>query len=146
MTERFINEDLLDRDEAGTVSLRGSRCPHCAATTFPQQAFCPRCARPDMRAHRLPSRGTLWTFTVQGFKPKPPYDGPEQFEPYAVGYLNLGNEVMVESRLVFGPGQRPCLNEYMNLVLVPYTTAPDGANVTTFAFQPAAFDPDGDDT
>ncbi len=51
--------------------------------------------------YALSDRGGLWSFTVQRFRPKsPPYAGPEQFEPYAVGYIELPGEVIVESRLV----------------------------------------------
>ena len=38
---------------------------------------------------------------MQGFRPKsPPYEGPVDFEPYPVGYVELPGEVKVESLLV----------------------------------------------
>ena len=37
----------------------------------------------------LPSRGTLWTWTTQGFEPKPPFVPDGEFEPYAVGYVEF---------------------------------------------------------
>ena len=47
----------------------------------------------------LPRQGTIWSYTVQRFRPKsPPYAGPEAFEPFALAYVDLGN-VIVESRL-----------------------------------------------
>lgn len=50
--------------------------------------------------YMLARRGTLWSFTIQRFQPKsPPYAGPEAFEPYAVGYVELPGEIIVESRL-----------------------------------------------
>ena len=54
-----------------------------------------------MRERLLARRGTLWTWTVQRFRPKsPPYAGrPEEFEPYGVGYVELPGEVRVEARL-----------------------------------------------
>jgi uncharacterized OB-fold protein len=58
-----------------------------------------------MVAVPLARTGTLWTYTVQGFRPKSPYDGPEEFSPYAVGYVDLG-EVLVESRLDVPVGHR----------------------------------------
>lgn len=137
MAARFIDPGLLHHDESGP-QLLGSRCPECTATTFPVQTFCPRCARPDMREHPLPRRGTLWTYTIQAFKPKPPYDGPDDFEPYVVGYVNLDNEVLVEARLEYGPDEHPRIGESMALSLTPYVTAPDGTTVMTFAFRPIA--------
>jgi uncharacterized OB-fold protein len=49
----------------------------------------------------LHRHGTLWSYTVQRFRPKsPPYAGPEFFEPYAVGYVELVGQLILEARLV----------------------------------------------
>ena len=43
--------------------------------------------------------GTIWSWTVQRFPPKsPPYAGPTPFEPFALGYVELADEVIVEAR------------------------------------------------
>jgi len=55
--------------------------------------------RLDVEERLLERTGTLYTWTVQGFRPKPPYAGPEGFEPYGVGYVELPGEVRVEARL-----------------------------------------------
>ena len=50
----------------------------------------------------LPRRGTLVTWTTQGFVPKLPYAGgetAETFTPFGVGLVQLGDEVRVEARL-----------------------------------------------
>ncbi|MEG3176520.1 OB-fold domain-containing protein [Sphingomonas sp. RB3P16] len=48
----------------------------------------------------LGRRGTLWSYTVQRFRPKtPPYGGPEAFEPWALGYVELPGEIIIEARL-----------------------------------------------
>jgi uncharacterized OB-fold protein len=84
---------------AATPALIGARCEACAAVVFPAQAGCPRCAGP-MTEHPLPSTGRVWTWTMQYTEPKPPYRRPAGgFEPFAVGYVDLG-EVLVESRLL----------------------------------------------
>jgi uncharacterized OB-fold protein len=81
----------------GTEHLVGSVCTSCATHAFPVQDACPRCGA-AMTPSALPTVGTLWTWTVQRIRPKPPYDGPEEFEPYAVGYVDLG-PLRVEGRL-----------------------------------------------
>ena len=82
--------------------LIGGRCTTCGVVTFPAQTSCPRCTSTERRAQHLLSRtGTLWTWTVQGFRPKsPPYAGRSEFEPYPVGYVELPGEVKVETLLV----------------------------------------------
>ena len=49
----------------------------------------------------MPRRGTLWTWTTQGFEPpSPPYvAGEGEFVPYAVGYVELPGFLRVEGRL-----------------------------------------------
>ena len=70
--------------------LIGSRCRACGTTTFPTQASCPRCTGADMEEQlAAPDAARCGRFTVQGFRPKPPYAGPEEFEPYGVGYIEL---------------------------------------------------------
>ncbi len=48
----------------------------------------------------LKREGTLWSFTVQRFRPKtPPYAGPESFQPWAIGYVELPGQTIVEARI-----------------------------------------------
>ena len=45
--------------------------------------------------------GTVWSWTIQRFRPKsPPYAGPEAFVPFVMAYVELPGEVIVASRLV----------------------------------------------
>ena len=117
--------------------LIGSRCAACAIVTFPTQQSCPRCASTEMAEHLLARRGHLWAWTTQEFPPpSPPYAGPvgAAFVPYAVGYVELGGEVRVETRITQIEGLRAGLE--MELVLVPFRTDDDGNEVVTFAFRP----------
>lgn len=54
----------------------------------------------DFEPHPLGREGTLWSWTVQRYRPKsPPYAGPEAFAPWPVGYVELPGETIVEARL-----------------------------------------------
>lgn len=121
--------------------LIGARCEECAAVTFPFQGSCPRCGGETMHRHLLATHGTLWTFTTQGFLPKDPYRGTEteaSFEGFGLGYVNLGDEVMVEARLTERDPDRLEIGQEMQLVIVPFRTEPDGTEVMMFAFAPTA--------
>jgi uncharacterized protein len=51
-------------------------------------------------AYPLKREGTVWSYTIQRFRPKsPPYIGPEAFQPYPIAYVELADEVIVETRL-----------------------------------------------
>ena len=115
--------------------LIGSECRRCGVVAFPRQSSCASCTSSDVEERKLARRGTLWTWTIQGFEPKsPPYAGAaEQFEPYGVGYVELPGEVRVEARLTEADPDRLRIGMAMELVLVP---APGPGGALTYAFQP----------
>lgn len=90
----------------------------------------------------LSPRGTLWSFTVQRFRPKsPPYAGDDTdktFQPFAIGYVELPGEVIVESRLETDDFTTLKIGQPMGLAIVPFRKDADGGVVTTFAFRPLA--------
>ena len=122
--------------------LIGAQCASCGMVGFPAGLACQRCGSDQFTEKLLPDRGTLWTFTTQGFRPpSPPYDGAdttETFQPYAVGYVELPGEVVVEARLTEPDPARLAIGQQMRLAIVPYTVTADGTEVMTFAFAPAA--------
>ena len=122
--------------------LIGSRCNDCGTHVFPSQGSCPKCTGTDVGTVELENRGTLWTWTVQGFPPKaPPYLGttePEEFEPFGVGYVELPGQVKIESRLTVGEPAELEIGMEMELAIVPLARDDDGDEVVTFAFAPVA--------
>jgi uncharacterized protein len=122
--------------------LIGSRCVPCGEVTFPARGACPRCTATATEELLLARTGTLWSWTVQCFRPKsPPYAQPEdeEFEPYGVGYVELPGEVRVEARLTEADPARLEIGMAMELVIVPLWQEREG-EVVTYAFAPA----DGD--
>ena len=123
--------------------LIGSRCQACGAVSFPQQDSCPRCTSTDVVRHLLSRTGTLWTWTVQGFRPKsPPYEGPVEFEPYPVGYIELPGELKVETLLVDVAPEDLRIGMDMELAIVPFASSATEDPLVTFAFRPIGA-PDG---
>ena len=90
--------------------------------------------------HELADRGTLFTFTTQGFLPKEPYTGPEtedDFAGYALGYVELPGEVIVETRLTESDPAEAARSAWRcELVVVPFRTDPDGTEVMTTRSRP----------
>lgn len=117
--------------------LVGSRCRNCGTVTFPRQESCAHCAAADSEEHLLAPQGELFTWTVQRFRPKtPPYTGPEEFEPFGVGYVELPGECRVESILTTADPGELRIGMAMELTLIP-ATGPGGVAARTFAFAPA---------
>lgn len=111
-------------------ALLGAQCGECGCVTFPAQDSCPRCTGSAMSGISLPRRGSLWSWTVQGFPPKsPPYRPGVEFEPYGVGYIDLG-PVIVESRLTEHRADR------LRIGMPMKTVAMGWGDDVTFAFAP----------
>jgi uncharacterized OB-fold protein len=84
----------------------------------------------------LSTEGSLWSFTVQRFRPKsPPYKGDENFQPFALGYIEL-DEIIVESRIEIDDFSRLRIGQPMTMKLAPFRKDPDGTEVLTYAFAP----------
>ncbi|NBC88012.1 MAG: DNA-binding protein [Alphaproteobacteria bacterium] len=95
----------------------------------------------DVEPYRLSRRGKLWSWTSQGFLPKEPYEGPgsgpnegpPDFKPFLIGYVELPGEVIVETRIVDASLDELELGMDMEFCIVPFTSEYD-----TYAFRPAA--------
>jgi len=119
--------------------LIGSRCDDCAATTFPTQSRCPRCSGKNMVELLLPKRGTLVTWTTQGFPPMVPFAGDatgKSFEPFGVGLVQLEDVVKVEARLTESDPAKLRFGMDVELTIVPFYVDEDGDEIMTFAFAP----------
>lgn len=136
--ERLIDASLFVDGSTGERSLAGSVCLDCATVTFPAQASCPKCTGTDVERSPLPTTGRLWAYTVQRFAPKPPFLGADgrTFTPYVVGYVNLDDRVLVESRVVGVDPEGLSVDMPLELTLEPIHEDADGI-VLTFAFAPS---------
>ena len=131
---------LLRRSGGGWVLL-GSRCPGCASVHFPPQRSCAQCCGTRLELCEIGARGTLWSWTIQGFLPKSPYNGGETettFRPYGVGYIEMPAGLKVESRLMTADPARLKIGMPMELTLESYGTGERGQKRVTFAFAPVA--------
>lgn len=115
-----IEADGLTTIVDGEPRLVGVRCEGCDTHAFPVQATCPRCGS-AMAPVALPAEGVVWSWTVQRIRPKEPYLGPEEWDPFAVAYVDLG-PVRVESRLEGKPVDAWRIGDRVRLAV----GAPDG--------------------
>lgn len=98
-------------------------------------------AAKDVEPHKLSRHGRLWSWTSQGFLPKEPYEGPgsgpdqgpPDFVPFLLGYIELPGEVIVESYIVDAKLEDLHLDMPMEFCVVPFNDTHD-----TFAFRPIA--------
>jgi uncharacterized OB-fold protein len=82
-------------------------------------------------------RGWLWSYTIQRFCPKPPFNGHKdggEFQPYAVGYVEFP-ELIVEGRIVVDDFSTLRIGQPMVLTTEAYRHDHRG-EVLTYAFAP----------
>lgn len=97
----------------------------------------PRPASDGFDAVPLRRDGTLWSYTVQRFRPKtPPYAGPEAFSPWIVAYVELSGETIVEARLTGVEPAAVTIGMALQLTQVPLDPAAPGERLIP-AFRPA---------
>jgi uncharacterized OB-fold protein len=131
--------DVIGGTPAHPVLL-GNRCRDCGEPYFPAARGCTRCSSDELEACELGSTGTLWSWTIQLFPPKAPFDGETAdgiFQAYGIGYVELANGLKVESRLVSSASDF-AIGQPMRLVLQPYRKGANGEAVYTYAFEVAA--------
>jgi uncharacterized OB-fold protein len=115
----------------GVARLVAGVCRTCEMPMFPLRPRCPSCASSEIDETRLPERGTLWTWTTQGFEPKsPPYIPDGEFVPFAVGYVEFDGYLRVEGRLTERDTEQLRIGMPMRVVAV------DHAGVASYAFVP----------
>ncbi|WGX96094.1 Zn-ribbon domain-containing OB-fold protein [Nocardioides sp. L-11A] len=138
-TTRLVDDALFASDahdpgHEGVPSLVGSRCDACGTTTFPRQEGCPRCGGAGMADAVLPRSGTIWSATVQHFEPKAPYRHDGDFVPFGMGYVDLG-DVIVVARLTENDPARLGIGAAVTLCTLPAWTDEDGTQVLTYGFR-----------
>ena len=140
MTDVAIAENLLTSTGAD-AQLIGARHRETGRIRFPMPEGADAAPYEPVALSR---RGALWSWTVQRFLPKsPPYAGPETpatFRPYAIGYVELPGECIVETRIVDADFDSLRIGMAMALTVVPFRTGADGETIVTYAFRPAEGD------
>lgn len=126
---------------ADQPALLCSRCQDCGIAAFPAAGACMACSGQNVEVEELPRRGTLWTWTIQQFMPKSPYntdETAETFKPYGVGYVELPGGLRVEGRLTENDPEKLQIGMEMEVVFQPIRTEDNGDEVISFFFRPAA--------
>ena len=99
MTDRPVIEGLFVND-GDDIALLGSHCTGCGSDYFPEAVGCsdPDCTDGVLRRCELPRTGSLYSYSWQNYQP-PPLFGVDQWEPYAIGTVDLQPGLRVLARL-----------------------------------------------
>ncbi|HTI66336.1 MAG TPA: OB-fold domain-containing protein [Caulobacteraceae bacterium] len=135
---RPIREGLLTGplDDLSQVHLCGSRCAACGETSLGTSDICPNCGGTEVTPKALSDLGSLWTYTVVRHKPPGAYHGPDPFQPFALGLVELADGLRVMAPV---EADIDSLAIGMPLHIRPYVLRTDeaGREVVAFTYRPA---------
>jgi len=129
----MIAPDLVELTPAGARIVAGRRADGTLVFPYPGQSA-DACVRV-----LLAPRGTLWSWTVQRFRPKsPPYVGSEgAFSPYLVGYVEFPEGLIVEGRIAARADRDELrVGQAMEVTIATLFADAAGEPVHLFAFRP----------
>lgn len=133
---RMVSADLVETGAAGTRIIAGRRQTD-GKLVFPLPLQGPETS--SYERILLSQRGSLWSWTVQRFRPKsPPYLGADQdqFRPFFVGYVAFPEGIIVEGRIdATVDVDELRIGMPMDTTVVPILTDEDGKGVHALAFR-----------
>ena len=122
------------------ANLIGSKCPTCGHYYFPKAIICrnPNCkASKGVEQVLLSNRGKLWSYTVQYYKPPPPFPAQEPFTPFAIGEVEFPEGVKVVGMMVGCDHEKDLkLNMEVETVVDKLCEDEEGNEVMTWKFRP----------
>lgn len=117
--------------------LIGNRCETCGEYFFPKVKSCQNPDCPDksnVKEVPLSKTGKLWSYTIQHYKPPPPYRGPV---PLIIGLMELPENLKVMGQLTNCKEGDLKIGMDMELVVEKLFEDEEGREVVTWKFRPA---------
>ena len=135
MARTPLHEGLLcgDLERLDAVRLAGTRCRACGEVSLGERNPCPNCGGAAVETIPLADSGALWGFTVIRHRPPGDYAGPDPFQPFGLGLVELPQGLRVVAPIA---GDIQTLEIGMPLRFEAYARpTPDGERVL-FRFIP----------
>lgn len=128
---------LFELADDGQPVLVGTRCTACETHYFPASLGCrnPRCEHHAVQRAQFGRRGTLYSFTVQRYRP-PALFRVDDWEPYALGLVDLDEGVRVLAHLDHQAMDELRIGMPMKLVLATLFRDMEGHANTVYKYQP----------
>jgi uncharacterized OB-fold protein len=129
--------DGLFQGQGGSTRLLASRCRGCGSVYFPRSLSCrhPHCADKHPQDILLGPRGTLYSVTVQTYRP-PALFVMDDWKPYALGLVDLPEGIRVMAMLCGRSPQDWRIGEAVALTTGALSRDTQGREVLTYQFQP----------
>jgi len=129
----------LFEGQGDATRLLASRCRGCGSVYFPRSLSCrhPRCTDKAPQDIQLGPQGTLYSFTVQAYRP-PALFVMDNLAPYALGLVELPEGLRVMAMLTGRSPQDWRIGESVALTTEVLYRDSEGRDVLTYQFRPLA--------
>jgi uncharacterized OB-fold protein len=123
---------------AENPSLIASKCKSCGALRFPSGTLChnPYCREKEVEEFELSRQGKVYSFTIEYYKPPILLPGQEEFEPYAVAWVELPEGIRVVGMMTQCDPEKVKVGMDVELVVEKLYTDGEGADRMTWKWQP----------
>jgi hypothetical protein len=129
----------LFEGQGDSTRLLASRCRGCGSVYFPRSLSCrhPRCTDKHPQDILLGPHGTLYSFTVQAYRP-PALFVMDDWAPYALGLVELPEGLRVMAMLTGRAPQDWRIGEAVALTTGVLSQGSEGQAIVTYQFRPLA--------
>ncbi len=118
----------------------GSRCKSCGHYFFPKGKFCrnPYCENTESTEDvKLSNKGTLFSYTINYYRPPQPYHSPDPFIPFGLAVVELPEGIRIQGQIPKGIDfSKLKIGIEMEVVRDTLYVDKDGTEVLTWMFKP----------
>ena len=129
----FFSKPLYPLDK---VDLMGTRCCGCGEVFLGEVIACEQCQSENLESIHLSRTGKLYSYSISWNKPPGDYKGPEPFQPFAVGLVELPEGIRVLSVLTDYDFDKLRVNMDLGLSVEELYEDEEGNTVVTYKFKP----------
>jgi len=116
--------------------LIGSQCNSCGQRFFITRKICENCQSTKLEQINLSSQGKLYAFSVMYYPPPPPYQAPDPFVPFGVGWVELPEGVVIYCQLTENDPQKLRTGMELKLIVSTFGRDEDGNDILVPMFAP----------
>ncbi|MFC1965362.1 Zn-ribbon domain-containing OB-fold protein [Chloroflexota bacterium] len=131
--EEFFSHPLYPLEK---VCLMGTKCHGCGEVFFGKAVACQQCQSEDLESIALSRKGKLYSYTINRNRPPGDYKGPEPFQPFAVGLVELPEGVTILSVLTDCDFDKLEAGMDLDLSIEELYKDEEGNTVLTYKFRP----------
>ncbi len=133
-----VKDDFLSKplSPLNKVTLMGSKCRNCGEVFLGKVIACERCQSENVESVPLSRTGTLYSYTINRNRPPGDYKGPDPFQPFAVGLVELPEGTIILSVLTDVEFDKLKVGKALELSVEELYKDEKGNTVLTYKFRP----------